>query len=46
MSVWRKLESDPKTFEVLRNLPLRHPLLWLQRAGLNKELEARDESAP
>ena len=23
-----KFEADPKTFEVLRNLPLRHPLLW------------------
>lgn len=28
LEVWRKLEADPKTFEVLRNLPMRHPLLW------------------
>jgi hypothetical protein len=29
LSAWEKLESDPNTFEVLRNLPLRYPLLWL-----------------
>ena len=28
-STWEKLESDPKTYEVLPNLPLRHPLLWI-----------------
>jgi hypothetical protein len=28
LKTWIKLEADPKTFEVLRNLPLRHPLLW------------------
>jgi len=26
---WQKLEPDPKTFEVLRNLPIRHPLIWM-----------------
>ena len=29
LDVWRKLEADPETFEVKRNLPLRHPLLWV-----------------
>jgi hypothetical protein len=29
LATWEKLESDPATFEVLRNLPLRHPLLWV-----------------
>jgi hypothetical protein len=29
LSAWEKLESDPNTFEVLRNLPLRYPLLWV-----------------
>jgi len=31
LSVWEKLEADPQTFEVLRNLPLRHPLLWITK---------------
>lgn len=30
LSTWLQLEADPKTFEVLRNLPLRHPLLWVR----------------
>lgn len=29
-ALWATLEADPKTFEVLRNLPLRHPLLWVK----------------
>mgnify|MGYP007000178686 len=29
LEIWKKLEPDPKTYEVLRNLPLRHPLLWM-----------------
>jgi hypothetical protein len=29
LATWQKLESDPTTFEVLRNLPIRHPLLWI-----------------
>lgn len=28
LTTWRTLDADPKTFEVLRNLPLRHALLW------------------
>jgi hypothetical protein len=29
LDLWKGLEADPKTFEVLRNLPLRFPLLWI-----------------
>ncbi len=29
LRLWMNLEADPKTPEVLRNLPLRHPLLWV-----------------
>ncbi len=29
LQTWKKLEADPTTFEVLRNLPLRHPMLWV-----------------
>ena len=32
LETWQGLEADPKTFEVLRNLPLRHPLLWIKPA--------------
>jgi len=31
LSLWKKLEADPTTPEVLRNLPLRHPLLWVPK---------------
>ena len=27
--IWERLEADPQDTEVRRNLPLRHPLLWL-----------------
>ncbi|MEO8171743.1 MAG: alginate lyase family protein [Sediminibacterium sp.] len=29
MNTWKKLEHDPKVEEVIRNLPVRHPLIWL-----------------
>ena len=29
LSTWRKLESDPTVEEVLRNWPVRQPLLWV-----------------
>ena len=29
LNVWKNLEGDPETFEVKRNLPLRHSLLWV-----------------
>ncbi|HWH68308.1 MAG TPA: alginate lyase family protein, partial [Candidatus Sulfotelmatobacter sp.] len=32
LKVWQRLPSDPQTPEVLRNLPLRHPLLWVAAA--------------
>lgn len=39
---WQRLEADPKTFEVLRNLPLRHPLLWTEE-GIAASTEAADQ---
>ena len=30
VDTWSQLEADSTTFEVLRNLPVRHPLLWLE----------------
>ncbi len=33
LETWSKLEADPKTFEVLRNLPLRHPVMWAGAMG-------------
>lgn len=29
LELWKSLEADPTTPEVVRNLPLRHPLLWV-----------------
>jgi len=31
---WQQLEPDPKTFEVIRNLPIRHPLLWVEEQNV------------
>ncbi len=30
LELWEGLEPDPETAEVIRNLPLRHPLLWVE----------------
>lgn len=30
LETWQNLNPDPQAFEVLRNLPLRHPLLWIR----------------
>jgi hypothetical protein len=27
---WKKLDHDPQVEEVIRNLPVRHPLIWLE----------------
>jgi hypothetical protein len=29
VGLWRKLPADPKTAEIVRNFPLRQPLLWI-----------------
>lgn len=29
LEIWRKLEHQPKVEEVIRNLPIRNPLIWL-----------------
>jgi hypothetical protein len=29
LKVWQSLKADPQTPEVVRNVPLRHPLLWI-----------------
>ncbi|MEO6000649.1 MAG: alginate lyase family protein [Chitinophagaceae bacterium] len=29
-ATWKKLEHDPKVEEVIRNLPVRHPLIWFE----------------
>lgn len=33
LELWRSLDGSPAVEEVLRNLPIRHPLLWVQAAG-------------
>ncbi|MBT8056472.1 MAG: alginate lyase family protein [Gammaproteobacteria bacterium] len=32
LELWRGLEADPETPEVIRNLPIRHPSLWVDRS--------------
>ncbi|MFL5808860.1 MAG: alginate lyase family protein [Flavisolibacter sp.] len=27
---WKRLDHDPKVQEVIRNLPIRHPLIWME----------------
>ncbi|HZZ29224.1 MAG TPA: alginate lyase family protein [Pirellulales bacterium] len=29
LELWKTLEADPTNAEVIRNLPIRHPLLWI-----------------
>jgi hypothetical protein len=29
-AAWKKLEHQPAAAEVIRNLPVRHPLIWLE----------------
>jgi hypothetical protein len=29
LATWKKLDHNPKVEEVIRNLPVRHPLIWL-----------------
>lgn len=30
LDIWKKLDHNPTEEEVIRNLPVRHPLIWLQ----------------
>lgn len=30
LSVWKKLDHDPKEDEIIRNLPVRNPIIWLK----------------
>jgi len=29
LKLWQALRPDPQTTEIVRNVPLRHPLLWV-----------------
>jgi hypothetical protein len=29
LDTWKKLDHQPSNAEVVRNLPIRHPLIWL-----------------
>ncbi|HWZ35035.1 MAG TPA: alginate lyase family protein [Mucilaginibacter sp.] len=29
LDTWKRLDHDPKTEEIIRNLPVRHPLIWI-----------------
>jgi len=30
IALWRKLPADPKTPEIIRNFPIRQPVLWVR----------------
>lgn len=45
LATWNVLESDPVTPEVLRNLPVRYPLLWISQVKLDS-FSKRGESTP
>ncbi|WP_345952566.1 alginate lyase family protein [Mucilaginibacter sp. PAMB04168] len=31
LNTWKRLEHDPANEEIIRNLPVRHPLIWLNK---------------
>ena len=49
METWRRLDHDPQNAEVIRNLPVRHPLIWIQHgaagAGMAYQKEMGNGSA-
>jgi hypothetical protein len=36
LAVWQRLEKEPKVDEVVRNYPIRQPVLWGERAGARR----------
>jgi unsaturated chondroitin disaccharide hydrolase len=36
LETWRKLDHQPENAEVIRNLPVRHPLIWINRGQETK----------
>ena len=34
LATWQRLDHDPQVAEVVRNLPVRNPLLWLEEAAV------------
>ncbi|MCU1222680.1 MAG: hypothetical protein JWQ42_773 [Edaphobacter sp.] len=34
IAIWKKLNPDPEVPEVIRNFPIRQPLLWMARSGV------------
>lgn len=37
METWKKLDHAPDELEVIRNLPVRHPLIWWNNAEGRKQ---------
>ncbi|MBU3123305.1 alginate lyase family protein [Sinomicrobium weinanense] len=33
LGTWKELDHDPQVEEVIRNLPVRHPLIWMNKHG-------------
>jgi hypothetical protein len=34
ITIWKRLNPDPEVPEVIRNFPIRQPLLWMARSGV------------
>ncbi|HEY4334290.1 MAG TPA: alginate lyase family protein, partial [Puia sp.] len=39
LDTWTRLEHQPENMEVIRNLPVRHPLIWLGRTDIKAVIE-------
>jgi len=46
LDLWRRLDPGPRTFEVIRNLPIRQPLLWLDLPLLAAAAEKNSRPQP
>lgn len=38
IDLWKTLNPDPRVPEVIRNFPIRQPLLWMARPGLHRSI--------
>lgn len=43
LTLWSDLDAEPKSFEGLRNLPLRHPLLWIDAVAKSRHTETQSD---
>ncbi|HWB92131.1 MAG TPA: alpha-L-fucosidase [Puia sp.] len=44
LDTWKRLDHHPTNAEVIRNLPVRHPLIWLTQKVVNKPLVRKTDT--